>query len=194
MRGALGRTRAMVACLRCLSCLRRCPLERLAPPRCHRRAAPSLQSRLALVDLPLWIWIYGTFAMFPDLGYIKWFNTLPGRVRWVGCAPKPLETCLVRTGAGAGSPETVMRFHSNRRHHESSQARLDQAHAPPTTPRRTKATSPMTLRLRRGGKEVEKGVGRPQVAGGKSSRATQKGVNRLGLGGNADQIVLLAKI
>ena len=60
---------------------------------------------------------YGTFAMFPDLGYIKWFNKLPGRVRWVGCAPKPLETCLVRAGAGAGSPETVMRFHehSNRR-------------------------------------------------------------------------------
>ena len=104
---------------------------------------------------------YGTFAMFPDLGYIKWFNTLPGRVRWVGYAPKPLETCLVRPGAGASSPETVMRFHSNRRHHESSQARLDQAHAPPTTPRRTKATSPMTLRLRRGGKEVGKGWGHP---------------------------------
>ena len=113
--------------------------------------------------------IYGTFAMFPDLGYIKWFNTLPGRVRWVGYAPKPLETCLVRPGAGASSPETVMRFHSNRRRHESSQARLDQAHAPPTTPRKTKATSPMTLRLRQGEKEVEKGVGRPQVAGGKSS-------------------------
>ena len=80
---------------------------------------------------------YGTFAMFPDLGNIKWFNTLPGRVRWVGYAPKPLETCLVRPGAGASSPETVMRFHSNRRRHESSQARLDQAHAPPTTPRRT---------------------------------------------------------
>ena len=112
---------------------------------------------------------YGTFAMFPDLGYIKWFNTLPGRVRWIGYAPKPLETCLVRPGAGASSPETVMRFHSNRRHHESSQARLDQAHAPPTTPRKTKATSPMTLRLRRGGKEVEKGVDRPQVVGGKSS-------------------------
>ena len=112
---------------------------------------------------------YGTFAMFPDLGNIKWFNTLPGRVRWVGYAPKPLETCLVRPGAGASSPETVMRFHSNHHHHESSQARLDQAHAPPTTPRRTKATSPMTLRLRRGEKEVEKGVGRPQVAGGKSS-------------------------
>jgi hypothetical protein len=27
----------------------------------------------------------------------------------------------------------------------------------------------MTLRLQRGGKEVEKGVGRPQAAGGKSS-------------------------
>ena len=112
--------------------------------------------------------------MFPDLGYIKWFNTLPGRVRWVGCAPKPLETCLVRAGAGAGSPETVMRFHSNRRRHESSQARLDQAHAPPTTPRRTKATSPMTLRLRWAGKEVEKGVGRPQVVAGKSSMCAMR--------------------
>ena len=121
------------------------------------------------VELENGFYPYGTFAMFPDLGYIKWFNTLPGRVRWIGYAPKPLETCLVRPGAGASSPETVMRFHSNRRHHESSQARLDQAHAPPTTPRRTKATSPMTLRLRWGGKDVEKGVGRPQVVGGKSS-------------------------
>ena len=114
---------------------------------------------------------YGTFAMFPDLGYIKWFNTLPGRVRWVGYAPKPLETCLVRPGAGASSPETVMRFHSNHHHHESLHARLDQAHAPTTTPKRTKATSPKTLWLRWAGKEVEKGVGRPQVAGNKSSMA-----------------------
>ena len=73
------------------------------------------------------------------------------------------------TLANGSSPETVIRFHSNHHHHESSQARLDQAHTPPTTPRKTKATSPMTLRLRRGGKEVEKGVGRPHVAGGKSS-------------------------
>ena len=74
----------------------------------------------------------------------------------------------MRLGWGAGSVKTENRFHSNRRHHESSQARLDQAHAPPTTPRRTKAPSPITLRLRRGGKEVEKGVGRPQVAGGRA--------------------------
>ena len=37
------------------------------------------------------------------------------------------------------------------------------------TLRSNQASSPMTLRLRRGGKEVEKGVDRPQVAGGKSS-------------------------
>jgi hypothetical protein len=37
------------------------------------------------------------------------------------------------------------------------------------TLRSNQASSPMTLRLRRRGKEVEKGVDRPQVAGGKSS-------------------------
>ena len=37
------------------------------------------------------------------------------------------------------------------------------------TLRSNQASSPMTLRLRRGGKEVEKGVDRPQVVGGKSS-------------------------
>ena len=42
------------------------------------------------------------------------------------------------------------------------------------TLRSNQASSPMTLRLRRGGKEVEKGVGRPQVAGGKSSGRVMK--------------------
>ena len=112
---------------------------------------------------------YGTFAMIQDHPILNLLKTVRGGVRWVGHGRKPLETCLMRLGWGAGSVKTENRFHSNRRRHESSQARLDQAHAPPTTPRRTKATSPMTLRLRWGGKDVEKGVGRPQVVGGKSS-------------------------
>ena len=42
------------------------------------------------------------------------------------------------------------------------------------TLRSNQASSPMTLRLRRRGKEVEKGVDRPQVAGGKSSGGVRR--------------------
>ena len=112
--------------------------------------------------------------MIQDHTIVNLLKTVWGRVRWVGHGRKPLETCPMRLGRGTGSVKTENRFHSNRRHHESSQARLDQAHAPPTTPRRTKAPSPITLRLRWGGKEVEKGVGRPQVAAGKSSMCAMR--------------------
>ena len=100
-----------------------------------------------------------TFAMIQDHPILNLLKTVRGGVRWVGHGRKPLETCLMRLGWGAGSVKTENRFHSNRRRHESSQARLDQAHAPPTTPRRTKATSPMTLRLQRGGKRGREGCG-----------------------------------
>ena len=93
--------------------------------------------------------------------------TLPSQAthRASGTTVTRLGKCSYTTS----SPETVVRFHSNHHHHESLHARLDQAHAPTTTPKRTKATSPKTLWLRWAGKEVEKGVGRPQVVGGKSS-------------------------
>jgi hypothetical protein len=60
---------------------------------------------------------YGTFAMIQDHPILNLLKTVWGRVRWVGHGRKPLGTCLMRLGWGAGSVKTENRFYSNRRHH-----------------------------------------------------------------------------